>query len=155
VNGGAETVVPLPSAGSTTAAAHTVALEPHRLAPGDLVSYYAVARDAKTERRTDMFFIEVTPFEREFMQSQESNGGAAGGGAGNESSDIARRQRELVVATWNLTREKPADTKRGDAKTLSAVQTRLQQQARTLSERMRRRELADVNKDFQTFVKEM
>ena len=156
VNGGREVTVPLSTADKAAVeAAHTMALEPHGLAPGDLVSYYAVARDAKTEKHTDMYFIEVTPFEREFMQSQESGGGAAGGAAGNESSDIARRQRELVVATWNLTREKAAEVKQGDAKTLSALQTRLQRQARTLAERMRRRELADVNKDFQTFVKEM
>jgi len=154
VNGGAETTVPLTASGES---AHTFALEPHRLAPGDLVSYYAVARDAKTEARTDMYFIEVTPFEREFFQSQENGGGAGGGGGGDEAQQIPRRQKELIVATWNLTREVTPDPAkaREDAKALAEMQTRLQAQAVMLAERMRRRGLAEVDGDFQAFVTNM
>jgi hypothetical protein len=157
VNGGPEVVVPVAARGPASEGAHTLALEPHALAPGDLVSYYAVARDAKTEARTDMYFIEVAPFEREFFQSQQSGSGGAGGGAGDQSGQISRRQKELVVATWNLARERGAEAadQKDDARTLSAMQSRLQGQARTLAERMRRRELAGVNKDFQAFVEHM
>jgi len=155
VNGGAETTVPLAASGES---AHTLALEPHRLAPGDLVSYYAVARDARTEARTDMYFIEVTPFEREFFQSQENGGGAGGGGGGgDEAQQIPRRQKELIIATWNLTREVEPDPAkaREDAKALAEMQTRLQAQAVMLAERMRRRGLAEVDGDFQAFVTNM
>lgn len=154
VNGAKEETVRLPAGGPSAQHEHVLALEPHRLAPGDLVSYYAVARDARAEATTDMYFIEVTPFEREFLQSQQSGGDEGGEGPGDESSDITRRQKEVVVATWNLSRGREASAGEG-AKTLSGMQSRLQGQAQTLAERMRRRGLSDVDDDFRTFVENM
>ena len=53
--------------------------------PGDFVSYYVRARDLTrgtrpNEARSDIFFLEVKPFEQEFALAQ-SQGGMAGGGA--------------------------------------------------------------------------
>ena len=39
------------------------------LSPGDLVSYYAVARDRKQTVQTDLFMVQVQPFERTFKQA--------------------------------------------------------------------------------------
>ena len=58
----------------------TISLEDFKLVPGDLVSLYATAKDARAEARTDMFFIQAEPFEREFSQSQAAGGGGGGGG---------------------------------------------------------------------------
>ena len=55
------------------------------LAPGDIVSLYATAKDARNTSQTDMFFIEAQPFEREYSQSQQGGGGDGGGGGGLRS----------------------------------------------------------------------
>ena len=45
-----------------------------RLEPGDLVSYYAVAKDRGTAVQTDLFMVQVQPFERRFTQGQGGGG---------------------------------------------------------------------------------
>ena len=61
--------------------AHTFFLEEFGPQPGDLISYYAKARDAHKETTSDIYFIEVKPFEKEFRQSQQ--GGMEGQGGGS------------------------------------------------------------------------
>ena len=56
-----------------------VASDKH-LTPGDIVTYYAVAKDRKQEVQTDLFLIHVQPFERRFTQGQAGGGGGGGGG---------------------------------------------------------------------------
>ncbi len=73
-----------------------------RLVPGDLVSYYAVAKDRKATVQTDLFMVQVQPFERRFLQAQGGN--SDGGGMGDEQGAISERQREILLATWNLQR---------------------------------------------------
>ena len=125
------------------------------LEPGDLVSYYAVARDGKTAVQTDMFFIEVRPFELEFFQRQAAGGGMPGGG---EQTEISRRQKEILAATWNLIQEsKDPDGQskaeiRENSLLLSEFQLKLRDQAETLARRVKARQLSGTNKDFEAFV---
>ncbi len=70
VNGGEEKKVNLQqltreSARSLTGA-YTFFLEEYKLIPGDFISYYAKARDANNETTSDIYFIEVKPFEMEY-----------------------------------------------------------------------------------------
>ncbi|MEX2300665.1 MAG: hypothetical protein WD733_06995, partial [Bryobacterales bacterium] len=172
VNGGEPQAVPLKKAsGSKQAAAdHTFFLEElgtpggtmagkPQLVPGDIVTYYAVAKDHKTSVQTDMYFIEVQPFEREFYQSQQGGGGMGGGG--ERQDEISRRQKEILAATWNLIKEKKESDGRGkaevrdNAEMLSQIQLTLREQARTLAERTRARRLADTNKEFASFVENL
>ena len=88
----------------------TLPLEDFKLVPGDLVSLYATARDGHSEARTDIAFIQVEPFEREFSQSQQSGGGAGGGGA-NKQTEISKREKELIAATWKQQNDKTATLK--------------------------------------------
>ncbi|MEO7144722.1 MAG: hypothetical protein ABI165_14585 [Bryobacteraceae bacterium] len=156
VNGGEEkTVALLPQHGAKHAEGKTtIALEDFKLQPGDLVSVYATAKDARKTTKTDMFFIEATPFEYEYSQAQ-SSGGAAGQGA--EESHISDRQKEILAATWN---ELKGDAKNksaaaDDARFLTEVQGKLRDQAKTLAERMKSRELSGANSEFQSFSKDM
>ena len=84
VNGGEEKKVNLQEltreSARTLTGAHTFFLEEFNLKPGDFISYYAKARDANSETTSDIYFIEVKPFEMEYRQSQQQGGG--GGGAG-------------------------------------------------------------------------
>jgi hypothetical protein len=133
---------------------HLIALEEYRLSPGDLVSFYATARDARSTARTDIMFLEAQPFEREFSQSQTSGG--MGRGNGQDQSDISKRQKEIIAATWNQLRDNARQTSaREDAEFLAGVQSKLSEQALSLAERMKSRELAGANQEFQVFSKEM
>lgn len=135
------------------------ATEEHRLSPGDLVSYYAVARDRKQAVQTDLFMVQVQPFERSFKQAQ-SGAGSAGGGMGDEQGAISERQREILLATWNLQRNDERNTRsrqqlEDSARMLSEFQSTLSQQARTLAQRTRARMDVDSDERVKTFVESL
>lgn len=157
VNGGEEKTVAIATRGAKTASGtKLLELEQFKLMPGDVVSVYATAKDARTTARTDIHFLEAQPFEREYSQSQQSGGGG-GGGEGGDQNQIARRQKEIIAATWNEIRDKSGDKKKAaeDAKFLNEVQAKLQAQALTLAQRMRARELSGAAESFAAFAKDM
>jgi hypothetical protein len=161
VNGGAEQTVNIlkqPGAKDASGSA-TLSLEDFKLQPGDVVSLYATAKDNHAEAKTDISFIQVDPFEREFTQSQQSGGGGGGGGGGQQNSqtDIARREKELIAATWKQVNAKgeAADKSAAMGKTLSEAQATLKQQALALSARMQSRDLSQANEEFNSFDKDM
>ncbi len=88
----------------------TISLEDFKLVPGDLVSLYATAKDARTEARTDIFFIQAEPFEREFSQSQAAGGGGGGGGGMQQAGQgqISDREKEIIAETWKEQGKKSA-----------------------------------------------
>jgi hypothetical protein len=79
--------------------------------PDDLLSYNFWAEDiaGNGERRrvwSDMYFAEVRPFEERYQEGPSDPGGAAGAGRGlSPGDDLARRQKEIINATWKLERE--------------------------------------------------
>jgi len=158
VNGGAEKTVPmLKGKGEKSASGSTtIALEDFKLSPGDLVSLYATARDAHSTTRTDMFFVQTEPFERRYTQSQESGGGMAGGGD-QDNNQISEREKEIIAATWNQVKDKSGDPSAAaqNAGFLAGVQSKLRDQAHSLSERMKARQLAGAGEEFKTFTNEM
>lgn len=125
------------------------------LIPGDLISYYVEARDAKRKVRSDMYFINVQPYERRFSQSQQAGGQ---GSQGQRQDEISRRQKEIILATWNLINERDAEDGREEAKLresatmLSELQGTLMQQAQTLAQRTRARQLTETDPKFAQFV---
>ncbi len=159
VNGGPEKTVDLlqkPGAKSADGKT-TLSLEDFKLVPGDLVSLYATAKDGHAEARTDMSFIQADPFEREFSQSQQMGGGGGGGGGGGSQTDISKREKELIAATWKRQNEKTATPKDSAeaGKFLSEVQTKLQEQALSLAARMDSRDLSSANEEFNSFGHDM
>ena len=147
VNGGPERQVNLLERGGAKElrARSTLYLEEFKLAPGDVVAYYAVARDARQTAQTDIFFMEVRPFEREYRQAQSAGGMGGEQGEGDESN-LVQRQKEIIAATWNLLREQARAG--DDIATLADIQKRLQQQTEMLATRMERRALAALNEEF-------
>jgi hypothetical protein len=138
--------------------AYALALEDFKLVPGDLVSLYATARDGHSEARTDISFIQVDPFEREFSQSQQSGAGAsAGGGQSSDQTEISRREKELIAATWKQQNDKTT-TPGGAAaqgQFLSQAQKKLRDQVNALSARMQSRDISEANQEFTDFDKYM
>jgi hypothetical protein len=158
VNGATEQVVPLlKSKGVKEASGNTtIYTETFKLQPGDLISYYATAKDAKQTSRTDIAFAQAEPFDLKFSQSQQSGGGG-GGGSSQDSSDISIRQKQIIAATWNEIKahNKAADLAKEEAKFLAETEAKLGEQAQTLSERMASREMGSANAMFQNFSKLM
>jgi hypothetical protein len=158
VNGAAEKTVSLlneKGVKKIDAAKTMLSMEDFKLVPGDIVSIYATAKDGKNTTKTDMFFIQAVPFEFNYTQSQQSGGG--GGGQGMEQEQqISEREKEIIAATFNQIK--------GDSKKLSAaengkylaeVQSKLREQATSMANRTKARQLDANGAAFQQFVKEM
>lgn len=154
--GAAEKIVPFRGArgGLTATGSHLLFLEDVGVQPGDFVTYYARARDVgrgrtASEARSDIFFLEVKPFEEEFVAAQ-SQAMAQGGMSGKGMQDLAEAQKEIIVATWKLdarARRARAARSNDDVKAVSKAQnelkTRVDQAAggmgRTMADPRRRR----------------
>lgn len=166
VNGGEWQAVDLPLDAGTAETEHVFFLESmaglvgsEGLVPGDLVAYYAVAEDRDNSARTDIFFIDVQPFDRRYSQSQQAGG--QGGQQGQQQDEISRRQREIIVSTWNLIREQQ-EGRRNDpayvtdnASLLARVQATLREQVETLAERTQARQLTASAEDIARFVEHL
>ncbi len=147
VNGGEEKKVPLHEGRGLKdiSAGHTLYLEEMTLKPGDLISYFARASDAdraggKTAT-TDIYFLEIRPFNREYRQSEQAGG--AGGARGDASPGaLSQQQRDIVAATFKVVRDRGSTSDkvtRENVSTILLAQGRLREQAQTLEQRLRQR----------------
>ena len=83
--------------------------------PGDVVSMYATAKDARNTAQTDILFVEAQAYERNYTQSQQAGGGGGGGGGGGQQAqEIWDRQKQVITATYNATRPNDKTRTRGD-----------------------------------------
>lgn len=149
VRGGKEKVVPLhrapamPKAGSTSASvtgAHTLYVEEMDVQPGDFITYFARARDVSrgkpsSEARSDIFFLEVRPFNEEFFAAQSQAGMGGGGGA---AADLLESQKEIIVATWKLQRRAMAGQSAQDVRAVGKAQAELRARAEGMAAQMSR-----------------
>ena len=137
VGGGAEKVVPFTTLGGTPIArigSRMLAAEDLGVKPGDVIAYYARARDIprgkqSTLARSEMFFLEVKPFNEEYSlaQSQASMAGAAG----QQLEGLISSQKEIISATWNLERRSTAGRSAADIKNVADAQAELKGARRT------------------------
>jgi hypothetical protein len=159
VNGGADhdiSVLNSPDAKDADGK-HMISLEELKLTPGDVIAIYATARDGHSQAQTDISFIQVDPFEREFSQSQQAGGGGGGGGGGGDQTEISKRQKELIAATWKQENDKDATAKDNTAQGqfLSDAQQKLRDQVNALSIRMQSRDISQANQEFTDFDRDM
>ena len=158
VNGGKENVVNLfrgkGDATKSMSGTHTFFLEEYDLQPGDFVTYFARAADAKSKADSDIYFLEVRPFGKEYSQSQTSGMQ----GAGQTDTVLSARQKEILAATFRLVRDRKTFSNKEYTENLKLVaesQKKLQQEAKTLSERMVRRALTERDEDFQKLTENL
>lgn len=87
-----------------TGGEHLFFLEDYQLEPGDVISYYVEAEDYfhPAAEATDMYFVEVIPFDQKF--SQAANMGGMPGG--QQPSGLVLSQQEIIAATWKLLRQR-------------------------------------------------
>lgn len=79
-------------------AATQLFLEELGVQPGDFISYYYEAGDAKQKTESDLYFLEVRPFDEEFYRALSQGGG------GESSPGLAVSEKEIITATWKLER---------------------------------------------------
>ncbi len=125
------------------------------LRPGDVVAFFAEARDRGHATRSALYFADVRPFERRYREQQ----GSGGGGSDGPGIDIAARQRDIVSATWNLIRERDSGARAGQeladrTDMLALLQERLMAQVDTLIERSEGRGLS-ASAEIDVFVTEL
>ena len=112
----------VPADASAVTGVRTVFVEDLAVEPGDVVTYYARARDAgragvSTEARSDLYFLEIRPFDNEFEEALSQ------GGLGPQAAEIGRLvalQKQIVVATWRL--DQQAGRRDDDVRAVAAVQ---------------------------------
>jgi hypothetical protein len=135
VAGGQAHVLPFArTSGSTDlirTGAHLLAAENLRVKPGDVITYYARARDVgrgkrPTEARSDMYFLEVRPFGEEFVAA-ESQGG--GGASSAQIESLIAAQKEIISATWNIERRSRTGISSADVKAVAQAQAELKARA--------------------------
>lgn len=159
VNGGAEDTVAMYSSSgrplSTVTAGHTLYLEDYEVEPGDLVSYYAVTRDLRqgpgVEVVSDIYFVNVQPFRRDFRQAEQQGGQMQGGQQGQREESLSELQKQVVAATFNLVRDRERYAEGDFTESLTAValaQGRVREQVATLAERMTNRGLTAAEERF-------
>ena len=160
VNGGPEDTVAVFEAGGAplaeVSAGHTLFLEEWELEPGDLVSYYAMVRDnrsvgASRVVTSDIYFLNMRPFERAYRQAEQQGGGGGGGGGGGAESALSELQRQIIAATFNLIRQEESYGESEFSENIVSVglaQGRLQDQVTTLLERMQNRGLTQSDPGF-------
>jgi hypothetical protein len=134
---------PLPE----VSAGHTIYLEELGLKPGDFVSYYAKASDtdavlgSKTTT-SDIYFVQIRPFKKDYKPAQSQAQGGGGGGGGQQVGQLSQQQREIVAATFNIVRDK-AKTKpdkfRENVVFLNLAQAKLREQVEELVGKLKAR----------------
>lgn len=133
--GRAETVVPVPTSQSPQVTGrYVVAMEDLGVKPGEMVSYHARARDVgrgrpSTEVRSDIYFLEVKPYEETFRAAQTQ--AASGQMAAPEVQALVDAQKEIIAATWKL----DARAQRAGAAAARRDLAELAQAQRTLRDR--------------------
>jgi len=158
VNGGEEQTVSLYGGRGSRrelSASHTFYLEEIELQPGDIISYHARAVEvvrggSEQEASSDIYFMEVRPFDRTYRQAESQGGQRQGSGAGNRN-DLSAQQREIIAGTFNLLRDRWRYT---DAEfeenltTLALAQGRAREEVATLSGRIQGRGITQFDSTF-------
>ncbi|MFN8008193.1 MAG: DUF4175 family protein [Terriglobia bacterium] len=140
----------------TVIATHTFFLESYSLEPGDVISYFATASDAKGATSSDMYFLEIRPFGKQYTQRQVSSGPEQSASA----SDLvlSNRQKEILAATWKLIRDRKTfgpEEYLSNVQLVSSQQLKLQQQTQSLSNRMERRALTSRDPTIQKLSEDL
>lgn len=159
VNGGDEQTVNLTGAAAgqrELVAGHTLYLEELPLQPGDVVAYYARATDRRSTPTpqvgtSDIYFLEIRPFDRIYRQGDQAAAPSGQGGGGNEVGELSQRQREIVAGTFRVVRDSAtfeATAYRDNMGTLALGQGRLREDVADLVGRIRQRGLIGLDSTF-------
>ncbi len=92
---------------------YTFYLEEFDVEPGDIISYYARAVDNNTrtgpgEASSDIYFIEIRPFNENFMEEEAQDGEQQQQQQSNPALEMVANQKQIIRETANHINTKPA-----------------------------------------------
>ncbi|CAN5755978.1 hypothetical protein BH18ACI5_BH18ACI5_20490 [soil metagenome] len=156
VGGGREHVIPFSRISGTPiqkVGAHLLAAEDLDVRPGDVITYYARARDIgrgkrPTETKSDIFFLEVKPFNEEFVAAQSQAGAQASGDPQIDS--LISAQKEIISATWNVERRARGGRSADDVANIAKAQAELKAKVERLAGTGRSRRIRPPAPERQT-----
>lgn len=123
-------------------AGHTFYLEELGVEAGDFVSYFAVAKDHHETKSSDMYFLQIRPFKKDFKPAMSQAGMQGGGGGGAQVGALSQQQRQIIAGTFNVVRDRKnytAEKMRENVVLLTLAQSRLREQVDELVGRMNSR----------------
>ena len=143
VAGGAPRTVPFDRVAGTSVqkvGSRLLPAEELGVKPGDVITYYARARDVgrgkrSTEATSDIFFLEVKPFNEEFVAAESQ---AGGGGAEAQIESLVEAQKQIIASTWNIERRSQAGRSADDVKAVGEAQAELKARAEQMASGARR-----------------
>ncbi len=119
-----------------------IALEQRGVAPDDLVTWFAWARDhgpdgEARQTNSDLFFGEVRPFDEIFREEAGGAQQSQRGGAGRQGEELLETQRQISLAIWNL-RQSPTSggQLKSDAGAIAEAQRRARLQLQIIRDRL-------------------
>jgi len=138
-------------AGARLTAEYTFFLEDLGVKPGDFLSYFVEAADrtaggAERTIDTDIYFLEVRPFEQEFFRAVAQQGGGMQGGS---QFQLAVTQKEIITATWKLERRRERlseDAFEEARQALATTQKNLREGVDNIVDRMQERSIFSAEK---------
>ncbi len=172
VNGEAEQRITLladgvdPATQRSVEAEHIVYLEELGLEPGDLMSYYVSAdelapADAVRTATSDIFFYQVRPFSNNFRRAEGGDGGGGGGGGqqnGEAQGQLAEQQKQFVVATFKLIRDRDSFAEQAwneNIDLLVTAQSRIRDRVEAIIRRLESRPLIRSDPRYQAILEEL
>jgi len=171
VNGEAEQRIDLmpattePTASQQVESQHIVYLEDLGLVPGDLISYYVHARDrapdnAARTATSDIFFYQVRPFRNNYRRAEQQGGGGGGGGAqgGQQQGQLSEQQRQFVVATFNMIRDRNSyseDAYQDNLELLATAQARIRDRVEAIVRRLNSRVFIQQIETYKVILEEL
>ncbi len=144
VAGGPEHIVPFERVTGTNEqkiGTRLLPAEDLRVKAGDVITYYARARDVargkpSTLTTSDIFFLEVKPFNEEFVAAQSQ---AGSGGGDPQIESLIDAQKQIIASTWNVERRAQGGRSADDIKAIAQAQAELKARAeQQLGSRSRR-----------------
>ena len=162
VNGGDNTTVQIFDGSgpplTEAAAGHTVYLEELELESGDLVTYWATARDrgrsgGSREVTSDIYFMTIRQLGNEYRQADSPPGGGGGGGMNGQGPEtsLSELQKQVIAATFNLDRDRAKHSAQDfseNAVSVRLAQEQVRGQVETLVRRMVNRGLSEADEQF-------
>lgn len=145
-------------------AEHTIFLEDLNLQPGDLVSYYVKAEERAPEAQartatSDIFFYQVRPFSTNYRNAEQQGGGGGGGGQGGQrQGHLSEQQKQFVIATFKLMRDRDqydAETLRENLKLLVTTEARIRARVEAIIRRLGNRAMLRADDRYQIVMDEL
>ena len=156
---------PEPGAMQQVEAEHIVYLEELGLRPGDLISYYVRAEDraADGDRRTatsDIFFYQVRPFSNNYRRAGQQAGGGGGGGGqgGQQQGHLSEQQKQFVVATFKMIRDRARfsdESWQENLDLLITAQSRIRDRVEAIVRRIESRPMILADKRYKVILDEL